>query len=97
MKVSIIKVSTIKVSILKVSILKVSILKVSILEVSILKVSKWKIGRAEVRHSISALRVGKFRMSEGMNTELVLITGLDQNKRQSKSCWTALHERLIVL
>ena len=65
--------------------------------VSILKVSKWKVGLAEVRHSISALRVGKFRMCEGMETELVLITGLDQNKTQSKRCWTALHERLAVL
>ena len=64
--------------------------------VSKLKVSERKVGRAEVRHSINALRVGKFGMCEGMKTELVLSTGLDQNKTQSKSCWTALHERLTV-
>ena len=67
-------------------------MKAGILKAGKLKVSKWKVGRAEVRHSISALRVGKFGMCEGIKTELVLITGLDQNKTQSKSCWAAMHE-----
>ena len=81
----------------KVSKWKVSKWKVSKWKVSKWKVSKGKVGRAEVRHSTSALRVGKFRMCEGMKTEIVLITGLDQNKTQSKSCWTAVHEGLNLL
>ena len=36
-------------------------------------------------------------MSVGLKTEVVLITGLDQNKTQSKSCWTAMLEILTVL